>query len=71
MSINYTVIDQQWMTHTDRKLRWETECDGCGEPLPRYVCIITDRSGSEYGVTHLDNQGCLDKALTGLSLTLY
>ena len=74
MSIEYTIIPGHgggpdgkgaWMTHSDRKLGYETACDGCGMELPGTVTIITDRSGSEYAATH-DSDGCVTAAIAKL-----
>ena len=72
MSIDYRVLDDPaWMVHDDRKSSYETECDGCGGPLPGYrlsiVTIITDRSGSEHAVTHVGDESCIERAVWGLN----
>lgn len=72
MRIEYTVLDYatDWMTHTNRRLRNELICDGCGHPFDTassYVTVITDRSGSEYAAAHLDDENCIRKAITGVT----
>lgn len=69
MSIEYTVhASGQWMTHTAKKLNYETVCDGCGMLLNRIVCVVTDRSGSEYSVVHNDSPECLEATIDELEL---
>jgi len=66
MSIHYTVLDYNpaWMIHNDRRMRYETECGGCGGELDAgFVTIITDRSGSENAATHIDNDECIRLAI--------
>ena len=69
MTINYTVLDyaSEWMIHDDRKMSYESECDGCGGSLDGIVTIITDRSGSEHAAVHTDNDECVRAAVEGLS----
>ena len=67
MSIEYTVLDDaRWMAHDARANSYETECDGCKLPLPRWVSIITDRSGSEHAATHVDRPDCTKLAIAWL-----
>jgi len=65
MSIEYTIIPGNgggpdgrgaWMTHEAPRLRYEMNCDGCGQPFgnQRIVVVITDRSGSEYAASHAE-----------------
>lgn len=71
MTIQYTVLDYDpgYMIHDDRKMSYETRCDGCWEPLDVHddVTIITDRSGSEQAVAHPRNENCIRMAVEGLA----
>ena len=65
--INYTVLDSQWMWYEGKRDAMEIRCDGCGMPFPKcekLVAVITDRSGSEYGVAHIDYEDHGDELRT-------
>jgi hypothetical protein len=70
MTIHYTVLNYapEWMIHNDRRNTYETKCDGCGSVLDSsFVTIITDRSGSEYSVTYMDDDDCIRRAVGKLT----
>jgi hypothetical protein len=58
------------MTHEAKRLVYEEWCDGCGNELPSWVTVITDRSGSENAVCH-SNPECIEAAIHEVDVLVY